>query len=446
MNQHDYLRILTEQIRCERARPMIEEEFQEHIEEQKLDFMAEGMTEHEAEEAAVREMGDPVDVGVQLDRIHRPKLDRALIGAIMGLATMGICAHVLLTKLGEMINGNNEVLTYDMAAITITMVVWTLMGAILMAVIYYVDYTILGKYALWIWGAVAVGLCGYRIFGNIVNGGYPMKAGFVSMMVPVYAGIVYYYRGKGKSGFWKSILFLLISVVLFVVIPGPVSSGIVLLFFLTGTMVLIAAIKKRWFGAERKKQALSLLGVFLMMFFVVIQGTNTQIVAYQRERLKTMSTEFQQYKVQIEAAYGELSYLEKELEEGAVSTETEGSLQAGIDWWNTVRSDYVWVFIFECLGNFFGIVCIAMLGWLFFWIFQVVHRQKNQLGYIISLGCGIMLLLQTLAYAAVNVGLLPPGTITMPFFTYGRSNIVITYLYMGLFLTISRNERVVPAR
>ena len=78
MTRLDYLKLLTEQIRCKKARLMIEEEYQAHIDDQKLDFMAQGMSEAEAEEAAVREMGDPVEAGVQLDRIHRPKMDMRL--------------------------------------------------------------------------------------------------------------------------------------------------------------------------------------------------------------------------------------------------------------------------------------------------------------------------------------------------------------------------------
>ena len=74
MERHEFLEILTEQIRTKRARPFIAKEIEEHIEDQKMDFMAEGMTDLEAEEAAVREMGDPVEAGVALDRIHRPRM------------------------------------------------------------------------------------------------------------------------------------------------------------------------------------------------------------------------------------------------------------------------------------------------------------------------------------------------------------------------------------
>ena len=65
MDRRNYLEILSEQIRCKRALPLVTGELEVHIEEQKADFLAEGMTEREAEEAAVREMGDPVAVGVE---------------------------------------------------------------------------------------------------------------------------------------------------------------------------------------------------------------------------------------------------------------------------------------------------------------------------------------------------------------------------------------------
>ena len=48
MTRLDYLKLLTEQIRCKKARLMIEEEYQAHIDDQKLDFMAQGMSEAEA--------------------------------------------------------------------------------------------------------------------------------------------------------------------------------------------------------------------------------------------------------------------------------------------------------------------------------------------------------------------------------------------------------------
>lgn len=68
MNMHSYIEIVSEQIRCRRAKQMILEELEGHIEDQKLDYMADGMNADEAEEEAVRQMGDPVETGMYMLR------------------------------------------------------------------------------------------------------------------------------------------------------------------------------------------------------------------------------------------------------------------------------------------------------------------------------------------------------------------------------------------
>ena len=90
MNMHSYLEIVAEQIRCKRARSAVLEELQGHIEDQKQAYMADGMTGPEAEEEAVRQMGDPVETGTELDRVHRPKMDWLLLGVILLLTAAGL--------------------------------------------------------------------------------------------------------------------------------------------------------------------------------------------------------------------------------------------------------------------------------------------------------------------------------------------------------------------
>lgn len=62
MERRDYLELMTGQIRYKKMCPVIAKEVEDHIEDQKQVFMAEGMKEEEAEKAAVEEMGDPVEV------------------------------------------------------------------------------------------------------------------------------------------------------------------------------------------------------------------------------------------------------------------------------------------------------------------------------------------------------------------------------------------------
>ena len=80
MTEESYIRDVVEQIRCVRARDGIAKELSDHIEDQTAAYEEKGVTHEEAVRKAVQEMGDPVEVGVELDRIHRPQTDYKLIG------------------------------------------------------------------------------------------------------------------------------------------------------------------------------------------------------------------------------------------------------------------------------------------------------------------------------------------------------------------------------
>ncbi len=101
MDMHKYLKILSEQIRCQKARPMVVKELMQHMEDQKLAYTGEGMTAKEAEQEAVRQMGDPVRVGMELDRIHRPQLEWRILGVVLILSMIGIGIQYMVIVSGK---------------------------------------------------------------------------------------------------------------------------------------------------------------------------------------------------------------------------------------------------------------------------------------------------------------------------------------------------------
>ena len=86
MKKEEYLNIVEEQIRCKQAREGVRRELAAHIEDQAEYCRAQGMEASEAEEAAVCEMGDPVETGNRMDEIHRPKMAWKSIGGIILLS------------------------------------------------------------------------------------------------------------------------------------------------------------------------------------------------------------------------------------------------------------------------------------------------------------------------------------------------------------------------
>lgn len=446
MNRHNYMELLKGQIRCKRAIPMIEEEVEGHIDEQKLDFMAEGMSEKEAEEAAVREMGDPVEVGMQLDRIHRPKMEYRLLGFVIGLSVLGLCLQIFVVKLAEIYN------TSDSVACQLRndyffrhTLLWMGLGIMIMLAICFLDYTFLGKHVLWIWGAVILGMSGYRmVFGVLVNGAYLRGNLFSGLLVPVYAGVVYHYRGKGNQGVWKSIAIFVISACAVTLLLG--SSVYWMLFCFIGEILLVTTAVKGWFGTDKKRQLVKILGItvgipIVLIILIKVSG-GTVLADYQKERLTAYlsASETDGYRNHIDTMLTEAA-------KGGEAGIMQDEVAADSDMWLTdVRNNFMCLFIVRMMDNWKAAAIFGVMILFLAWLFVLVHKQKNYLGYVVELACALMILFESVIYIACNFGYFPVFSVSMPFLSYGGINMMITYIYMGLFLSVSRNQNIVRVR
>ena len=138
-NKDNYVETVADQIRCKKARTLVKEEIAQHIEDQASYYMNHGMDQTEAEAEAVRQMGDPVAVGTDLDRIHRPRLDIKLLGLMAVLIMAGLAVQYFLMKGSGQDGFLRQLLLIEV-------------GLIVMLVIYRLDYTFFASKAFWLWG------------------------------------------------------------------------------------------------------------------------------------------------------------------------------------------------------------------------------------------------------------------------------------------------------
>lgn len=90
MNKNEFLKIVSKQIHFFLDREKIEKELSDHIEDSTLDLMEEGYSEIEAQKLAVFQMGNPIEIGQQLNRQHHP-----VIGYCWLLSTLlSICLFI----------------------------------------------------------------------------------------------------------------------------------------------------------------------------------------------------------------------------------------------------------------------------------------------------------------------------------------------------------------
>ena len=191
--KEEYVKILTEQIRCKQARAQVAQEIRSHIEEQENYFLGEGLTREEAENEAVKEMGDPVEAGAALDLVHRPRVAWGWIALIGILYAAG---YALLSLLQSNFS-EEDFITGGYGK-------WMLVGMAVMVGVCYADYSRIGRWAREITAAVFVVLFGgMYLFGQQVNGALQwLNLPFLSaslniqllcfLFVPLYAAIVYH--------------------------------------------------------------------------------------------------------------------------------------------------------------------------------------------------------------------------------------------------------------
>ena len=301
MRREEYLYTLTEQIRCKMARGTIEQEINDHIEDQKAEFLSEGMSQTEAEEAAVREMGDPVEVGLEMDRIHRPTMAWGMIALIVGLSLAGYLLRSVMyqTVLGiEQSAGKTEDLFWvgtSSSWHTSLELPALLLGLVLMIGICYMDYTRIAVYAKPILSAYQVLLfIGLQVAGAKMNGStrfIRMPFGNIVLnlidllwlTIPLFAAVLYSYRGQGYRVILKAILWMIIPSYFLIIRSQSLIAAMIL--EVVYCVVLAAAVYKGWFQVC-KKAVLTGIGAVVVLIPVLLAGGIWCFgKAYQKERI-----------------------------------------------------------------------------------------------------------------------------------------------------------------
>ena len=117
----EYLKILLEQVRCKKAHPYIADELRSHIEDQAEANVAAGMSQEEAVQEAVRDMGSPIEVGISLDQIHRPQIAWDMIALMAVISIIGIVVHALI---GNKANDRNDFALYTIVGFLVMIIVY----------------------------------------------------------------------------------------------------------------------------------------------------------------------------------------------------------------------------------------------------------------------------------------------------------------------------------
>lgn len=247
MDLHEYLDQVTGQMRCKKARDMVARELENHIEDQAETYEKSGLSKEEAVTRAVEQMGDPIEVGTFMDRIHRPRMNYRMLGFIAVLTVLGMLVQIMMLQsqadagMGELFSKYRT----DILEICINSV----LGFGVMLLITFVDYSFLGKHPLAVWAGILAGLL---IFQLLEMNFYGMQLAttnisvLTSLLALLFAALVYYYRNHHYKGILLSLLWLFAGCFLLARQAGISLAGVICLF-LTGILIISFSVQKGWF-------------------------------------------------------------------------------------------------------------------------------------------------------------------------------------------------------
>lgn len=428
MEWPEYILTVKDQIRNKKAKNLIEDELKDHLEEQIKAYQEQGLDAKESEKKAVLDLGDPVEVGTEFNRVHRPKLERNLIIMIAIFGALSLLVNYFYGIDYRILEREDYFLQQ---------VIYSLIGITAMVLIYYFDYTIIGKYPLVLWCVLYILGIFYVEFGRWHYETQLYLFHIVYLFVPIFAGVLFRFRQwKGKGLILSG---LIGASPLALTIIGHNWSAFVHYSIIFILMMNIAVIK-RWFNISRK------LGFFLVWsgmigtlsggFILQYVSRSSILSSYQRARLQALFT-----------WNDDMMYTPNLVKNAIVSSKLIGKNTEMVNQISSAGSDYMLVYIMNTFGILIGAAVIALLIAFVYKALKLAKKQRSYLGFMVGMACALSIMVQGMFYIASNLGLYQVSMLVaqqrFPFLSSGGSNIVYSYAIVGLLLSVYRNSELI---
>lgn len=426
-----YLEAVREQIRWKRARPVLIHELEQHLEDQRDAFLQAGKPPEEAERLAVEDMGDPISVGAELDRVHRPRPQWGLLGLTFALAAAGVVLRMTFRQPYV-----REILVVSKALASLSL------GTAAMLGMYFLDVSRLVRHSRAVYiAALAAGVLSLELFPSHTHPSY--RTIYVAMLYPAaYALWLYSFRGKGWKGLFLTILGGVPLAAVCCEIPSL--TALFLLLFSGLTVTLLAA-RQDWFGVGRRKGLAAVLAVpAVMLAYLISKGYLTSFLGRAQIALHPeqdplnrgfMGLILQKFWMDTPPLRPKGGEISSGINSG-MRLYSEGRQMMPVD----LSHDFLPASMAVAWGWFPLLLLVAALAGLLLWLLVKGLRQSYLPGRLITLAVVLTLGLETLFSAALNLGFVLFSA-SMPL-VVGNLQTVVDMALIGLALSVFRGDSI----
>ncbi|RIW29043.1 FtsW/RodA/SpoVE family cell cycle protein [Bacillus salacetis] len=399
-------------IKSSEARDFVACELNDHIDSAKERIMKSGKTELEAEEEAVKQMGNPAKLGMDFNNIHRPKVDWWLAGLLLITVSFS-----LLPMFTWNVDGSPWLMK---KVITIFLGLFVAFGLMML------DYRKIFRYQ-WLFLGLGVLILLWLILWPVqyINGAPSVYVGPLSiesiMALPfLYLGWSILFSREGFK-MWKAAILFIGTAFLFLM---SVNLSVV---FIYSIMVFVMMWGSRM--ELKKKTAVSASAFLVAAVYGFLFVTATQ--EYQQARLLAYLNPARF------ADSGGYMYLRLK----------ETFSQAG--WFGQFgkqefipagHTDFVFASITYQFGWITGLILFIVLLSLMGRMVIVISKVKDPFGKMLILGSVTLFSVQFLYNVGMLLGLLPLTGISLPFISYGLMPTLLNSIVVGIVLSVYRRK------
>lgn len=227
-----------------------------------------------------------------------------------------------------------------------------------------------------------------------------------------------------KSGFLPFSLVLGVSCAL--LMAQPHLSGTIIVFAIGFTMMFVAGVSPKYL--------LLMLGGILVLIVAAVMILNemgidyfsTRIISFQDPEFDIHDKTFQTYQSLVTIGSGGMFGL------------GFGNSRQKYNYLPMSRNDFIFSIICEELG-FVGAFLVILLFVILVWRgFYICAKARDKFGMMLAFGITFQIGIQALLNIAVVTNSVPNTGISLPFFSYGGTALVMQLAEMGILLSVSR--------